>query len=277
MDIQEIQAAVKRATVAIVLEFPGKIPARPFTIVGSGFCIHPEGVVVTCGHVFRSFVDPASYQRVMAAVKDGDRQPFPELAAARPHALFLGDVRGTEIIMFPVPIVNATTKTNYDLAVFKLHKHGAFANGYPTLAIANYDELHEMMEIGICGFPLGEVLHEQLGTVTSSFTKGMISSIIPAPGVAREHVKGFQLDATATNGNSGGPVFSLATGKVFGVLQGGAMHPGGYPIGLTKAEPVYPVFEHDLVARMAVGIPLPSGSPVRQMRDGTLTAPSRFP
>ena len=85
----------------------------------------------------------------------------------------------------------------------------------------------------------------------------MISSIIPAPGVARENVTGFQLDATATNGNSGGPVFSLTSGKVFGVLQGGAMHPDGYPIGLTKAEPIYPLFENDLVARMAAAISIP--------------------
>ncbi len=261
MSIQEVYAAVKRATVAIVMEFPGRIPRRPFTIVGSGFCIHPEGVVVTCEHVFRSFVDPNSYQRVMEAVKGGAAQAFPELAAARPHALFLGGVQGTEVTMFPVPIVNAVTKTGYDLAVLKLHKHGAFTRGYPTLQVADYNELHEMMEIGICGFPLGEALHDQLGTVTSSFTRGMISSIIPAAGVSRENVRGFQLDATATNGNSGGPVFSLATGKVFGVLQSGAMHPDGYPIGLTKAEPVYPVFEHDLVARVAAGIPLPPEIP----------------
>lgn len=65
MCIQDVYAAVKRATVAIVLELPDRIPARPFTIVGSGFCIHPEGAVVTCEHVFRTFVDPAAYQRVM--------------------------------------------------------------------------------------------------------------------------------------------------------------------------------------------------------------------
>jgi len=77
---------------------------------------------------------------------------------------------------------------------------------------------------GRVGF-VGRVRDDQLGTVTSSFTKGMISSIIPAQGVSLQHLRGFQLDLTAANGNSGGPVFSLQTGKVFGVLQGGAVHP----------------------------------------------------
>lgn len=111
--------------------------------------------------------------------------------------------------------------------------------------------LHEMMEIGTCGFPLGNVLQEQIGTVTSSFAKGMVSSIIPAANVACEHLRGFQLDLMATNGNSGGPVFSLTTGRVFAVLQGGVMHPGGYPVqGLTKAEPIYPIFSNDLIGRL---------------------------
>jgi S1-C subfamily serine protease len=116
-----------------------------------------------------------------------------------------------------------------------------------------------MMEVATCGFPLGEALHDQIGTVTSSFTKGMISSIIPAQGIALRHLRGFQLDLTATNGNSGGPVFSLATGRVFGVLQGGVIHPENGQIvqGLTKAEPIYPLFDTDLVDRLAHGIPPP--------------------
>jgi hypothetical protein len=43
MGIPDIYAAVKRATVAVVLELPNRIPARPFTIIGSGFCIHQKG------------------------------------------------------------------------------------------------------------------------------------------------------------------------------------------------------------------------------------------
>jgi S1-C subfamily serine protease len=123
--------------------------------------------------------------------------------------------------------------------------------------------LAQRVEVATCGFPLGEALYDQIGTVTSSFTKGMISSIIPAQGVPREHVRGFQLDLTATNGNSGGPVFSLATGRVFGVLQRGAVHPqtGHIVQGLTKAEPVYPVFDTDLLARLQS--PNPSESPTR--------------
>ena len=109
-----------------------------------------------------------------------------------------------------------------------------------------------MMEIATCGFPLGDVLQDQLGTITSSFTKGMISSIIPAQGVSLQHLRGFQLDLTATNGNSGGPVFSLNTGKVFGVLQSGAVHPEtGHDVqGLTRAEPIYPLFADDVLERL---------------------------
>jgi hypothetical protein len=143
MGIQDIYAAVKRATVAIVLEFPDRIPARPFTIVGSGLCIHPAGVVVTCEHVFRAFVDPAAYQRVMEAVKEGRVHPFHELAAARPHAMFFAGVQGHEVTMFPVPIVNATTKIGHDLALLKLQDHGGFSSGFLTLQVADYHELHE--------------------------------------------------------------------------------------------------------------------------------------
>jgi S1-C subfamily serine protease len=172
--------------------------------------------------------------------------------------MFYSGVRGTEVYMDAVSVATGTAMKDFDLAALKLHKHPAFPQGYPTLPIADYEELHEMMEIATCGFPLGESLHDQIGTVTSSFTKGIISSIIPAPGIAREHVKGFQLDLTTTNGNSGGPVFSLATGRVFGVLQGGVMHPDKYVVqGLKKAEPLYPLFDTDLIDRLAQDLPVP--------------------
>jgi hypothetical protein len=50
------------------------------------------------------------------------------------------------------------------------------------------------------------------------------------------------LNLTATYGNSGGPVFSVASGKVFGVLQGGIQDRESEILpGLARAEPVYPL------------------------------------
>ncbi|MGA9156512.1 MAG: serine protease [Candidatus Sulfotelmatobacter sp.] len=235
---RDIYEAVKKATVGIVAELPTAFPKRPFKIVGSGFCIDPEGIIVTCRHVFEAFLP----QQTNVA-------PGTPQKALAPYAMFYGGVHGKELHMHPVGIHNAVTMKKFDLCAGKLRKHPAYPNGYPTLPIADYGELHEMMEIATCGFPLGEVLDDQLGTITSSFTKGMISSIIPAQGVGLEHLGGFQLDLTATNGNSGGPVFALNTGKVFGVLQGGAIHPKtGHTVqGLTKAEPIYPLFADDLL------------------------------
>jgi S1-C subfamily serine protease len=148
--------------------------------------------------------------------------------------------------------MTAVSVDDFDLAALKLHKHAAFPGGYPSLPVADYKEVHEMMEVATCGYPLGEVLHDQMGTVTSSFTRGMVSSIIPAAGISREHVKGFQLDLTATNGNSGGPVFSLETGNVIGVLQGGAVHPQtGHAVqGLTRAESIYPLYDRKTIDRL---------------------------
>jgi S1-C subfamily serine protease len=251
-----IYDAVKKATVAIVAEIPGNIPQRPFTIFGSGFCIRPEGVVITCEHVFKAFVEPESYQRLMQLNGRNDAQSV-SVKSIVPHAMFYSGVNGSEIRMDAVSIATGVAMKDFDLAALKLHTHPAFPQGYPTLPIADYSEIHEMMEVATCGFPLGEALHDQIGTVTSSFTKGMISSIIPAQGIALRHLRGFQLDLTATNGSSGGPVFSLATGRVFGVLQGGVIHPENGQIvqGLTKAEPIYPLFDTDLLDRLAHGIP----------------------
>lgn len=252
-----IYDAVKKATVAIVVSIPGNTPQRPFTIFGSGFCIRHEGVVITCEHVFKAFVDPESYQRIMQAIGRNDGQSV-SVKSIVPYAMFYSGVHGTQIRFDAVSIATGVAMEDFDLAALKVHNHPAFPQGYPTLPIADYSEVHEMMEVATCGFPLGEALHDQIGTVTSSFTKGMISSIIPAPGIRREHVRGFQLDLTATNGNSGGPVFSLATGRVFGVLQGGVVHPDGHIVqGLTKAEPIYPLFDTDLVDRLARGLQVP--------------------
>jgi len=235
-----IYDSIKKATVAIVENHRERLPDCPYEIVGSGFCIRPDGIVVTCWHVFQHFLGPP---------KTPSAQPQPIALRAIPQAMFFGGVSGAQVEMHPAYVNNAGRENGFDLAVLKLAPHPAFPGGFPTVPILDYDEVYEMMEIATCGYPLGNTMFAQLGTLTSSLTKGMISSINPAPSIAREHVRAFQLDLTATNGNSGGPVFSLESGKVFGVLQGGPIHPNtGHVVqGISRAEPIYPILTSGII------------------------------
>jgi len=142
----------------------------------------------------------------------------------------------------------------FDLAVLKIAPPSeGYKGGYPTLPIACYGDLYKMMDAVTCGFPLGDYLADEVGTLTSSFSKAMIISIIPWPGVTRDKLLGFQLDLRVAKGNSGGPVFSLTSGQVFGVLKGGIERDGVQL--LARAEPIYPIFTHDLVEKLCQGPP----------------------
>ncbi len=254
---------IKNATVALVLMHKESLESdssrAPFTIFGTGFCIHPRGVIVTCEHVLSAFMRK-SIRDIIDQLPESDEEGVREIEGvemATPHVLFLyPEISKENLILIPTQPDIAMVKTNYDLGIIRVAQHNAFPDGFPTAEIESYDQVKEGIEVATCGFPLGNYLSEQIGTMTSSFTRGIVSSIIPAQGVPLAHLKGFQLNLTATNGNSGGPVFSLTTGKVFGVLERGVVHPNGTIIqGLIKAEPIYPMLEHNLVERIVAAEP----------------------
>jgi S1-C subfamily serine protease len=248
---------IKRATVAVAL-MPDAQPANPkvapFTILGSGFCIDASGIIVTCEHVVAAF----SKQDVRQAIADVPPEqrsqpvwPLKGLQADRPYVLFYApEPNGENLLVIPAPVTLAVAKLEYDLGLMRIGPHAAFPNGYPQLEVEEFSEIHEGMEVATCGFPMGNELHEQLGTRTSSFTKGILSSIAPAAGAAPELVSGYQLDLTATFGNSGGPVFSWATGRVIGVLQGGPVQRSGTPLpGIAHAESLHRIIRDGTLDR----------------------------
>jgi hypothetical protein len=248
---------VKRATVAVAL-FPDNPPEdpreTPFTIVGTGFSIDRDGVVITCEHVLRAF-SPDIRQAIAALPKDDSGpgiRPLKDLRVLVPHVLFfLPHNAGEELMVVPVRVANAVAKLEYDLGAIRIGPHLAFPNGYPSLDIEPFGSIHEGMELATCGFPLGNDLQRQLGTMTSSFTRGILSSIAPAAGAREELVRAYQLDITATFGNSGGPVFSWDSGRVLGVLQGGPTESSGDPFpGLARAEPIHRILRDGTLTRL---------------------------
>jgi len=251
-----IFSKVKAVTVAVVLlnEEDNK---HPFIIAGTGFCIHNEGIIVTCRHVISAFTDEKEFDKLIEITNSSEQENVArELRGLVPHVIFFDSSRPGQLIAYPVRVSMSVCQTNYDLGMMKLHKHKAFPKGYPTLEIENYEKITEGAEIALCGFPLGNYLQEQIGTITSSFTRGILSSIIPAPNAPIEHLKGFQLNITATHGNSGGPVYTLDSGKVFGILQKGVVgNDGSILQGIAKAEPIYALTENDSIERLLKATP----------------------
>jgi S1-C subfamily serine protease len=222
----------------------------PFTIVGSGFCADRRGVVVTCAHVIEAFMQASAKDQIAAVTEEKKKAPGPHrlgpVRTRQPFALFFVP-RETKIWVACVGVTMVNMATDMDLGVLRLPPHEAFViEGFPAIAFESFDAVQEGMDIGVCGFPLGNELMKRLGTVTSSFTRGILSSIIPPAGIDRQHIHGFQLEARATHGNSGGPVFCWNTGKVFGVLSSGIDDQYGSPL-FTHAESVYKVLDTRMI------------------------------
>ena len=257
MPTREQLDLIKRATVAIAL-VPDQPPAdrkeTPFTIVGTGFCVDRDGIVITCEHVLRAFT-PDIRQTIAALpknVKGPGIVPIKGLTALVPHVMFFLPGRSDEeLVLMQVRVANAVAKLEYDLGAIKIPRHAGFPQGYPALPIEPFANVYEGMELATCGFPLGNDLQRQVGTMTSSFTRGILSSIAPAASAREDLVTAFQLDITATFGNSGGPVFSWESGAVLGVVQGGPSQRSGQPLsGLARAEPIYRILRDGTLDRL---------------------------
>ena len=247
----DVRNRIKRATVAIVV-MNERLPTRPFEILGSGFCIHSRGVIVTCRHVIAAF---------MARPLELILKEHPELRGAGqgaaaveaqsivPYAVFFDvESQPDKVHAYMARADITVVRLTHDLGFLRVHPHVQFRSGYPTVDIAPFGAATEGTEIATCGFPLGSSLYDQIGTVTSSFTRGMVSALIPAPNASERQLTGYQLDLTATHGNSGGPVFLVETGQACGVLQGGVFDQSRRLLpGITKAEPIYPLlWDNDL-------------------------------
>lgn len=234
--------------------------AQPFTIAGSGFCIHPQGIVVTCEHVLSSFMKVPVHDALARAKKgEWDEPTGTELDTLTPHVMFF--LTGNPGVELMCPVVRpsaAMVKSGHDIGMLRLHPHSMFPDGFPYLEVASYGEVREGQDIGACGFPFGNYLYEKVGTVASSFTRGIVSSIIPAAGVSLDYLKGFQLNLFASHGSSGGPAFIYESGRVFGAIESNVIGRDGKPVqGMVKAAPIYPVLEHGSVRRM-LEVPLSS-------------------
>ncbi len=123
----------------------------------------------------------------------------------------------------------------------------------PTLPLGDSQAVQEGESVAITGFPIGMVLGLHPAT-----HRGIVAAIVPItdPALTGHHLTGrriqqlrhpfsiFQLDLTAYPGNSGSPLYRIATGKVIGVINAVFAKRGKesaltHPSGITYAIPIH--------------------------------------
>jgi serine protease Do len=198
-----------------------------FAFRGSGFFVGDGSIVATCWHVVagRPGATDKLGRSTLAIQLTG---PDGELS-----------IQEAELLR---------SDRAHDLALLKLRG----APG-PSVGLDKSGTAQEGMAVALMGFPIGGALGFRHVT-----HRGIVASIVASslPTGAARQLKGaavsrlrsgsfelLQLDATAYPGNSGGPLFSIETGQVVGVvnmvlLKGNRESALSQPTGITYAIPV---------------------------------------
>lgn len=152
--------------------------------VGTGFSITDEGYILTARHIVNNA------QLVVIISKNGTSKEV-----KKSELDFTGGSLKVKenVILFD----------NADLAVIKIN------SGVPKVDLLDSDSIGVGSKIGFIGFPFVDI-NSNIRTKTT----GTISAIAGLNGVSVYVINSF-----INNGNSGGPVFSLKTGKVIGIIN----------------------------------------------------------
>jgi hypothetical protein len=220
----ELSQNIKPAVVSVCMPIHLPDGSLKLNILGTGFNVSPEGLVVTCQHVLEPYLGEAgeSFLEKLKEATDSETGKFQKLQVSPPivNFYFKKDEKSWAIIQKQAIHVQGSPKD--DIAILEFPE-GDFRPGeakeYPFLELAGENE-KEGLPIGVVGFPLGDTLQNLAGSATYSFHYGHIGAVIP---FTSEEVQptSYQLDVFTNHGNSGGPVFRLSDGKVIGMLNAG--------------------------------------------------------
>jgi S1-C subfamily serine protease len=213
---QRVLERVRRATVGVALS-KREGSQISLTLEGTGFFISdPPGMILTARHVLDSI------DRKMA----DDEAKW---AGYRLGVLTYQPGDGTQFDLSFTPVVQGARSPEHDVAALRIGEQPV----PPTCLQLGYNlEPQEGVMAGTCGWPHGL----QIGPA-STFLMGPISGVLPVPGAPAAARTGYILQMPVTQGNSGGPVFILSTGVVFGVVEA-KISANEYVTGLTKAQSI---------------------------------------
>ncbi len=200
----------------------GATDSPRFGYRGTGFVVGDGNLVATNAHVLPATGEAGGERRIVVLVGGarGEVRPARVVATDRPRDLVLLKMEGAPL---------------------------------PPLELDLEGSAREGQEIALMGFPLGGALgfspvtHRGIvASLTQVAVQAPTSQQLDARAIARVREGNFdvlQLDATAYPGNSGGPLFDAASGRVLGIvnmvlIKGSRESAISQPTGITYAIPV---------------------------------------
>lgn len=215
---QRVLERVRKATVGVALS-KREGSQISLTLEGTGFFIdNPSGVILTARHVLDAVETKTAEDTEWAGYTFG-------VLIYRP-----GD--GPQFDLSFTPVLQAAKNPGHDVAALRIGAQPV----PPTCLRLGYNlEPQEGVMAGTCGWPHGFRPDEI--SPASTFLMGPISGVLPLPGAPAHARTGYILQMPATQGNSGGAVFNLDTGMVFGLVEA-KISANEYVTGLTKAQSI---------------------------------------
>lgn len=219
--LEEMIVAAKPSVVAVGTWNPTDNPRFGFR--GTGFVVGDGSLVVTNAHVLPAELPAGS---------------LATLAIQTPKTAQASQQRNAAVVAMD---------RAHDLALLRIE-----GSPLPALKLSDGGGLREGMSIALIGYPIGGVLgftpvtHRGIvSSVTAIALPAATSQTLNAQAISRLREGTFdiyQLDATAYPGNSGSPVFNVATGEVIAILnmvlvRGSKESALSHPTGISYAIP----------------------------------------
>ena len=212
MDFPEVVSAIKPAVAAIGVRLTGQdMPFRQYVdeaesstlpeLLGTGFCIHQRGIIVTCQHVVDTLSDIIR------------KKSIPTASAV---VVFTSYDRNGRTYLNGIP-VNRILAPGDDIGLIEAKPH---SSPLPTIDAGEDFNVAVGEEIGICGYPLGEnplLADGRLTGGTSFVQKGLISAILPSEFAGNR--KELVISAPVFPGYVGSPVFRAEKPELVGIVK----------------------------------------------------------